>query len=263
MDHVEDVERLFSWLKAPMVHYREFAPQREVAEAVATWPIAHRAALQTGIAAGDEPAPQGRTAARERIARDSRSLPTAAQAIEQNPPPGATGCRTRGRGRAPARGSARCSAGCVDMPVVCFASPKGGVGRTTLAATIGVALHRLGWRVVAIDLDRQNALRLNFELPEDLRGVVDELESGREWNELAVETPAGIFLVPFGAAAGAAAMRAHTHVAQNPGWLRQRLTPFLAQRDLVVGVDMPPGPSAFNVEPGPLPDLPVIVLLAD
>lgn len=149
------------------------------------------------------------------------------------------------------------------MPVVCFASPKGGVGRTTLAATIGVALHRLGWRVVAIDLDRQNALRLNFELPEDLRGVVDELESGREWNELAVETPAGIFLVPFGAAAGAAAMRAHTHVAQNPGWLRQRLTPFMAQRDLVVVVDMPPGPSAFNVELDPLADLHLIVLLAD
>src|SRR5260370_30559461 len=76
MDHVEDVERLFSWLKAPMVHYREFAPQREVAEAVATWPIAHRAAVQTGIATEDEPAPQGSTAARERIARDSRSLPT-------------------------------------------------------------------------------------------------------------------------------------------------------------------------------------------
>src|SRR5260370_19409022 len=89
MDHVEDVERLFSWLKAPMVHYREFAPQREVAEAVATWPIAHRAAVQTGIAAGDEPAPQGSTAARERIARDSRSLPTAVPAVEQNPPPGA------------------------------------------------------------------------------------------------------------------------------------------------------------------------------
>src|SRR5260370_1041484 len=89
MDHVEDVERLFSWLKAPMVHYREFAPQREVAEAVATWPIAHRAAVQTGIATADEPAPQGSTAARERIARDSRSLPTAVQAVEQNPPPGA------------------------------------------------------------------------------------------------------------------------------------------------------------------------------
>ena len=147
------------------------------------------------------------------------------------------------------------------MPVVCFASPKGGVGRTTLAATIGVALHRLGWRVVAIDLDRQNAMRLNFELPEDLRGVVDELDSGRDWNELAVETPAGIFLIPFGAVAGAGAMRVHAHAAQNPGWLRERLTPLMAQRDLVVVLDMPPGPSAFNVELDPLADLHVIVLL--
>jgi len=103
MDHVEDVERLFSWLKAPMVHYREFAPQREVAEAVATWPIAHRAAVQTGIATEDEPAPQGSTAARERIARDSRSLPTAVQAIEQNPPAGTEAAPTVAPGGQAAR----------------------------------------------------------------------------------------------------------------------------------------------------------------
>jgi cellulose synthase operon protein YhjQ len=149
------------------------------------------------------------------------------------------------------------------MPVVCFASPKGGVGRTTLAATIGVALHRLGWRVLALDLDRQNALRLNFELPEELPGIADALDSGREWNELAVETPAGIFLVPFGAVVGAGAMRVHAYVADNPGWLRQRLAPFTTQRDLVVVVDLPPGPSAFNIELDPLADLHVIVLLAD
>jgi cellulose synthase operon protein YhjQ len=128
---------------------------------------------------------------------------------------------------------------------------------------MGVALHRLGWRVLALDLDRQNALRLNFDLPEDLPGIVDALDSGRDWNELAVETPAGIFLVPFGAAVGAGAMRVHTHATENPGWLRQRLAPFAAQRDLVVAIDMPPGPSVFNVELDPLADLHVVVLLAD
>ena len=76
MDKVEDVERLFSWLKAPMVHYREFGPQRELADAVRTWPLAHRAASQSGAAVAEsEPAPQGDVAAKERIARDSRSLP--------------------------------------------------------------------------------------------------------------------------------------------------------------------------------------------
>lgn len=149
------------------------------------------------------------------------------------------------------------------MPLVCFASPKGGVGRTTLGATLGVALHRLGRRVVAIDLDRQNALRLNFALPEDLRGIVDELDSGREWDELAVETPAGILLIPFGVASAAQAMGAGAHIAQHPGWLRQRLAPFMAERDLVVVVDMPPSPSPYNVELDPLADLHIITLLAD
>lgn len=149
------------------------------------------------------------------------------------------------------------------MPVVCFASPKGGVGRTTLTATVGVALHRLGWRVLAIDLDRQNALQLNFELPDELPGIVDEIDSGRDWNELAVETPAGIFLIPFGAVSAADAMRVHSYVAQHPGWLRRQLTPFMEQPDLVVVVDMPPGPSGFNVELDPLADLHVLTLLAD
>ena len=86
MDYTEDVERLFSWLKAPMVRYREFAPQAEIAEAVATWPLMHRAAVQTGVAAADDPAPHGYGAVRERLARDRMTLPENAQrAIESAP----------------------------------------------------------------------------------------------------------------------------------------------------------------------------------
>lgn len=38
MDRHDDVERLFSWIKTPDLHYREFAGEREVADAAATWP---------------------------------------------------------------------------------------------------------------------------------------------------------------------------------------------------------------------------------
>lgn len=38
MDRDDDVERLFSWIKTPELHYREFAGEREVADAVASWP---------------------------------------------------------------------------------------------------------------------------------------------------------------------------------------------------------------------------------
>lgn len=149
------------------------------------------------------------------------------------------------------------------MPLLCLTSPKGGVGRTTLAATIGVALRRLGRRVLAVDLDRQNALRLNFELPEELRGIARELGGGRGWEELAIETPAGIHLIPFGEASASDALRLQAQVAQDPEWLRQRLAPFLAQPDLVVVVDMPVAPSPFNVALDPLADLHLLVLLAD
>jgi cellulose synthase operon protein YhjQ len=149
------------------------------------------------------------------------------------------------------------------MPIIAFSSPKGGTGRTTLAATVGVALHRLGWRVLAIDLDRQNALRLNFELPEDLRGVAHEIDGTRSWNEIAVETPAGIYLVPFGAVAPAEALRLHSQIAQNPGWLWQRLAPLAEPRDLMVVLDLPPGPSGINLELDAYADLHVVPLLAD
>ena len=149
------------------------------------------------------------------------------------------------------------------MPLVCFTSPKGGVGRTTLAATVGVALHRLGRAVLAVDLDRQNALRLNFELPEELPGLASDIDGGRGWESLAVTTPAGISLIPFGAVTAADALRAQAQIAQNPGWLRERLRPFLDQRDLVVVADLPAGPSVLNVEIDPLADLHLLVLLAD
>jgi len=114
-----------------------------------------------------------------------------------------------------------------------------------------------------VDLDRQNALRLNFELPEELPGVADEFDRGRSWHELAVETPAGIAIVPFGAVAAAQAMRMSAQVAQNPGWLGRQLQPLLDERDLIVIADMPAGPSAFNVEIDPMADLHLLVLLAD
>lgn len=149
------------------------------------------------------------------------------------------------------------------MPLLCFTSPKGGVGRTTLAATVGVALHRLGWRVVAVDLDRQNALRLNFELPEELPGIGADIGGGREWSDLVVETPAGISLIPFGAASAADALRTQSRMAENPGWLRDRLSRLAEPRDVAVVADMPAGPTAINLELDAIADLHLLVLLAD
>lgn len=68
MDTDDDVERLFSWLKTPDLRYREFAGEREIADAVATWPALRQAAAETGHAeagenAGAPSAPVVRSAA--------------------------------------------------------------------------------------------------------------------------------------------------------------------------------------------------------
>ena len=51
------------------------------------------------------------------------------------------------------------------MPLICVCSPKGGVGKTTLAANLAYSLARTGSKVLALDFDVQNALRLHFGVP--------------------------------------------------------------------------------------------------
>ena len=46
------------------------------------------------------------------------------------------------------------------MKVITVVSAKGGVGKTTLAANLASVLAARGRRVIALDLDPQNALRL-------------------------------------------------------------------------------------------------------
>jgi len=150
------------------------------------------------------------------------------------------------------------------MPVVCVASPKGGVGKTTLAATIGVGLHRIGWRVIALDCDRENALRLHFELSsDDPPGIANDGGAGRDWTELVIEAPSGVFVIPFGNVAARDSARLSAHIGDNPGYVRRQLTPFFEYRDLAVVVDMPSGPSVYEAEIDALADLHVAVLLAD
>ena len=86
------------------------------------------------------------------------------------------------------------------MSLICFASPKGGVGKTTLAANIADGLQRLGHRVLAIDLDAQNALRLHFGVPlSDRVGFMAGLRSGGDWRGQLRQTASGVRLLPHGA----------------------------------------------------------------
>ena len=133
-----------------------------------------------------------------------------------------------------------------------------------LVANVGYELQRLGWQVLVIDFDAQNALRLHFAMPlADRRGLALESVRNRPWEDLVFETSAGVLLLPFGGLSNQEALRLQSFLRGNRNWLRERILPFLGVPEVLVLVDLPPGRSIFLEEIAPLADLDVAILLSD
>ena len=85
------------------------------------------------------------------------------------------------------------------MPLICVCSPKGGVGKTTLAANLAYSLARTGSKVLALDFDVQNALRLHFGVPlNDERGYVAKALELHDWSQCVLSAGSNIFVLPYG-----------------------------------------------------------------
>ena len=133
-----------------------------------------------------------------------------------------------------------------------------------LVANVGFELQRLGWQVLVIDLDSQNALRLHFAMPlADRRGLALESVRNRPWEDLVFETSTGVLLLPFGGLSNQEGLRLQSFLRGNRSWLRERITPFLDIPEVLVLIDLPPGRSIFLEELGPLADLDLAILLSD
>ena len=148
------------------------------------------------------------------------------------------------------------------MPLVVVSSPKGGAGKTTLAANLAVAMQQRGWRITALDFDSQNALRFHLA-PEtgDRDGLARATCEGRPWRDLRIQTRTGVELVPFGPSTGAERSR-------MDGLLTiQRLRDELAElehagADLILA-DTAPGEGPLQERLEQLADLGLAVFLAD
>lgn len=150
------------------------------------------------------------------------------------------------------------------MAVVCFASPKGGVGKTTLAANIAGELARTGMRIVALDLDPQNALRLHFGATlQDTAGFTHRLVAAPDWRRCMRETPTGVLLLPYGRSRMDEALELSAAIAERPALLLHQIDEILADANTCLVVDTPPGPSALLAAMLPRTDLLISVLLVD
>ncbi|TDF84381.1 cellulose biosynthesis protein BcsQ [Pseudomonas sp. H9] len=86
------------------------------------------------------------------------------------------------------------------MTVVVLSGLRGGVGTTALVAGLGFALHRLQQRVLMVDLQPRNLLRLHFNLALGSTEGWATAESAAEgrWSEALLQVEEGLCLLPFG-----------------------------------------------------------------
>jgi cellulose synthase operon protein YhjQ len=132
------------------------------------------------------------------------------------------------------------------MKVVAVVSAKGGVGKTTLAANLASVLANSGRRVIALDLDPQNALRLHFGVPLDsVDGLSRATLTGDPWQSVMFDGVDGVTVLPYGAVLEDDRRRFEAYIDQEPRWLAHALQALRLDASDVVIIDTPPGSSAY------------------
>jgi cellulose synthase operon protein YhjQ len=150
------------------------------------------------------------------------------------------------------------------MPLLCVASPKGGVGKTTLTANLAWEFARSGDRVVALDVDPQNALRLHFGLSfRDGSGLMPLLANQGNWQSALRQTRSGVLLLPHGDVDLEGALALSVTIRHDATMVARIVQEILSDATTMLIVDTPPGRSDVLSSILPLADFLVTVLLAD
>ncbi|MDQ7728412.1 cellulose biosynthesis protein BcsQ [Halomonas sp. SpR8] len=150
------------------------------------------------------------------------------------------------------------------MTLICVASPKGGVGKTTLTANLAYTLQRQGYNVTVIDLDSQDALKLHFGIAfSDPQGYVSEATSKFYWHEMVRTTSSGIDVLAYGHTTREERQRFENFLANDPKALYQALRSFYGSSDDILLADLPPGHSVALDALCKLKPLCVTALLSD
>ncbi len=150
------------------------------------------------------------------------------------------------------------------MSLVCVCSPKGGVGKTTVSANLAYALARSGSKVLVIDFDVQNALRLHFGVPiSDTRGYVAQATTAVDWSQFILKADANLFVLPYGEVEEEQRLAFENAFSRDPHFLQRGLNTVLNYPGLVVIADFPPGPVPALKATKNIADMHIVVMLAD
>jgi len=146
------------------------------------------------------------------------------------------------------------------MQVIAFISGKGGVGKTTLAVNVAVALAQRKKRVLLIDLDPQNAQRLHLGMnPEEIAGLTREGIS----HTSIFDSPFGIQFIPFGRISEAEQEDFEAELKIHPTWVADGINSLTADFFDFVVLDTPPGPTVYLQQALEAANRALVVVLAD
>jgi cellulose synthase operon protein YhjQ len=150
------------------------------------------------------------------------------------------------------------------MKVIAIVSAKGGVGKTTLAANLASVLSQQGHRVIVLDLDPQNALRLHFGIPLDvIDGVSRTSLVDESWLKTLLQGTGDVGVLPYGALNEEDRTTFEHIVEHDANWLGDGIAGLhMGAGDLLI-VDTPPGPTTYLKALLKVCDFALNVVLAD
>ena len=142
--------------------------------------------------------------------------------------------------------------------VVVLVSAKGGVGKTTLAASLASSLRLEGGKTLAIDLDPQNALHHHLGVESGVTGIGSAC-----WSSNLQQGFNDVQVLPYGVLSDDQRCALEREVSQDRHWLARQLERMdLGTHDLVI-VDTPTGRSAYLQQALDVADQVLVVTAAD
>ncbi|MFZ6772767.1 cellulose biosynthesis protein BcsQ [Undibacterium sp. SXout7W] len=151
------------------------------------------------------------------------------------------------------------------MIVIAIVSAKGGVGKTTISANLGVGFAQRKHPVLIVDLDPQNAMQWHLGGMDAVnsKGISDLTGSRTRLAGVSYTSPYGVDFVPYGQSGEVQRMRFEQVLEEKEDWLLKKLEAANLPRNTIVMLDTPPGPSVYLKQAMYAADFLFVVVLAD